>query len=53
LAASRLDPKEVHELLTLIVDETQAACEEVRVDLLAVPAAGETPNLNGAEVGTE
>ena len=55
LAARPLDPKEVHELLTLVVDETQAACDEVQMDLLAAPLAAEpaATNPGGSEVGTE
>jgi uncharacterized alpha-E superfamily protein len=42
-AAAPLDDAGVHELLTAVVDETHAACEEVAIGLLAVapaPAAG-------------
>jgi len=55
-ARTTLDEAEVHELLTAVVDETQAACDEVAVGLLAVaPAAAATPvsNPGGAESGTE
>jgi uncharacterized alpha-E superfamily protein len=55
LAARQLDPEEVHELLTLVVDETHAAGDEVRVELLAAPLAVEPARSNpgGSEVGTE
>ncbi|HZX65350.1 MAG TPA: alpha-E domain-containing protein, partial [Myxococcales bacterium] len=50
-AAAKLDASEVHELLTAIVDETQAACEEVGVDLLS---AQPIPSIQaGSEVRTE
>jgi len=57
-AQTPLDEAGVHELLTAVVDETQAACDEVAVGLLAVaPAAAPEPmpvsNPGGAESGTE
>jgi uncharacterized alpha-E superfamily protein len=57
LAARPLDEDAVHELLTLVVDETQAACEEVAIGLLAAPgipaAAGAASISDGAASGTE
>ncbi len=57
-AQTPLDENGVHELLTAVVDETQAACDEVAVGLLAVaPAAAPrgipASNPSGGESGTE
>jgi uncharacterized alpha-E superfamily protein len=51
-AQTPLDEDAIHELLTAVVDETQAACDELAVGLLAaapLPAA----NPGGSESGTE
>jgi uncharacterized alpha-E superfamily protein len=51
-AATSLDEAGLHELLTAVVDETQAACDEVAVGLLAVePRPGSNPG--SAESETE
>ena len=53
-AQTPLDEAGVHELLTAVVDETQAACDELAVGLLAVaPAAAPVSNSGGGESGTE
>jgi uncharacterized alpha-E superfamily protein len=53
-AATPLDEAGVHDLLTVVVDETQATCDEVAVGLLAAaPLAGPGSNPDGAESGTE
>ena len=51
-APAPLDESRVHELLTAIVDETQAACDEVAQDLLA-PGPGAAPNPAGGASRTE
>jgi uncharacterized alpha-E superfamily protein len=53
-----LDEDAVHDLLTLIVDETQAACDEVATGLFAAApstpaAAGRGPISDGSASGTE
>jgi uncharacterized alpha-E superfamily protein len=53
LAARRLDAKEVHHLLTLIVDETHVAGDEVAVDLLSLVPMAPSTIPQGGEAGTE
>jgi uncharacterized alpha-E superfamily protein len=50
-AATPLDEASVHALLTVVVDEVAAACEEVAVGLLAMPPAAANPA--SAPGGTE
>jgi uncharacterized alpha-E superfamily protein len=53
-AATPLDEAGVHDLLTVVVDETQATCDEVAVGLLAAaPLAGTGSNSGGTESGSE
>jgi uncharacterized alpha-E superfamily protein len=57
-AAVPLDDAGVHELLTAVVDEAQAACDEIAIGLLAVTPAAAPPaspgsNPGGREIGTE
>ena len=53
-ATEPLDEPGVHALLTIVVDETQAACEEVAIGLLAAAPPGKAEsNPPGEESGTE